>query len=125
MNSFKWNLQTPFSEIIKSYNIDLSDFTVRKQQFELRSEIHEITHTYRVILHSLLIGYLENKPREGLLAALGGIIHDMARKNEGVDYSHGPDAARTKFDQLKTHIEKYTITEEEQEWIKRAVSLHI
>ena len=124
IKTFKWPFEHSLQDILQSYNIDLNDFTVLQSQFNFSSWMHGILHTYRVTLHCLIIGYLEQKPRAGLLSALGAIIHDMARHNEGEDYEHGADAAKLKFDQLKKHIEKYTVTEEEQEWIKRAVTKH-
>ncbi|EDR27885.1 hypothetical protein EDI_125110 [Entamoeba dispar SAW760] len=121
--SFKWHKES-IKYIVKSMGIALSDFDISDAYFDHPNSIHGLIHTYRVVLFSLIIGYYTQKRRFGLLASCGSLIHDMARKRDGICTEHGPLAAKTKFNLLKNHIIKYSISETEQKYIKSAVIKH-
>ncbi|BFU22862.1 hypothetical protein KM1_286020 [Entamoeba histolytica HM-3:IMSS] len=120
---FKWHKES-IKSIVKSMGIILSDFDISDTYFDHPNSIHGLIHTYRVVLFSLIIGYYTKNRRFGLLASCGSLIHDMARKRDGICTEHGSLAAKTKFNLLKNHIVNYSISETEQNYIKNAVIKH-
>lgn len=104
---------------------DFSDFDLKKEYFNNPERgIHDPRHLYRVMIATALIAQKLNEPRRGLLAFCGGFIHDQARINNGEDPGHGPRAAKEKWDIHNAIWHKYELTNDEQEYVRSAVSLH-
>lgn len=79
------------------YKLDFKKFNLSEDQFDQRSNIHGILHTYRVMLHCLRLGLLSGLLEEAKIAFFGAYIHDMARLHDGYCTIHGADSARNKF----------------------------
>lgn len=104
---------------------DFSDFDLKKEYFNNPSRgIHDPRHLYRVMIATALVAQKIDEPRRGLLAFCGGFIHDQARINNGGDSGHGPRAAKTKWDMHNAIWKKYELTQDEQDYVRSAVSLH-
>lgn len=71
-----------------------------------------------------LLGKALKKPREGLLAFCGVFIHDLARRTDGAEPEHGPNAAKYFFGRFQRLWDKYGLTPEECEQVRQAVSQH-
>ena len=112
-------MQMKFSDFIQSLNIDFSKYELKESYFDHLSIIHDLQHTYRVMLNVLRLGYLLNDPARTRLAFAGAFIHDMARINDKPEPKHGLRACRTK---------KHLIPDEFDQWefnqIMLAVRFH-
>ena len=89
-------MRMKFSDFIRSLDIDFPKYELKESYFDHLSTIHDLQHTYRVMLNVLRLGYLLNDPVSTRLAFAGAFIHDMARKNDKPDPKHGLRAGRTK-----------------------------
>lgn len=76
--------------------MNIEKFTLKPEYFDYRSGLHGISHTYRVMIHTLKLGEILERPRETWLAFNAAFIHDMARKNDKEDLLHGWRACKTK-----------------------------
>lgn len=106
--------------------VDVADFNLRNEMFTRpkHEPIHGIGHIYRTMIGCAMLGVMLQKPREALLAFCGAYIHDLARRDDGVEYMHGSDATRYKFPLLAALWDKYSLSEKEREWVCHAVSQH-
>lgn len=100
------------------------DFEIKPGYFDHESKIHGKLHTYRVMVHVLVLGNKLGFAKETRLAFFAAFIHDMSRKHDGFSLKHGPRAAKEKIPQLKALFDKYKLTEEEIKTIRSAVSNH-
>ena len=106
--------------------VDTKDFNITRQMYIHRSNnpMHLFSHLYRVMIGCALIARKLNQPRLGLLAFIGGFIHDLARLNDGDDHQHGRRAATEILPKLTHILAKYDITDEELDIIAKAVTYH-
>lgn len=113
-------------EAIRYIGADSSDFVLYNPMFARRvhAPIHGIGHIYRTMIACALLGKALEKPREGLLAFCGAYIHDLARRTDGAEPEHGPNAAKYFFGRFQRLWDKYGLTPEECEQVRQAVSQH-
>lgn len=106
--------------------VDTKDFNITRQMYIHRSSntMHLFSHLYRVMIGCALIAHKLGQPRLGLLAFIGGFIHDLARLNDGDDHQHGRRAATEILPNLTHILAKYKITDEELDIIAKAVTYH-
>ena len=106
--------------------VDMADFNLRNEMFSRpqHEPIHGIGHIYRTMIGCAVLGVMLQKPREALLAFCGAYIHDLARRDDGVEYMHGSDATLYKFPLYAALWDKYSLSEKEREWVCQAVSQH-
>jgi HD domain. len=86
LREFEGELQS--SGILKRY----SEYTrqIDIKWFHNPSGIHALSHTRRVLLLSLLIGYLEDYSKNDRdLLGWAAVYHDIGRTNDGYDPDHG------------------------------------
>lgn len=129
INSLQFKQKSLRQTVIDALNFigikDFSDFDLKKEYFNNPSRgIHDPRHLYRVMIATALVAQKLDEPRRGLLAFCGGFIHDQARINNGGDPGHGPRAAKTKWNMHNAIWEKYELTQDEQDYVRSAVSLH-
>lgn len=103
-----------------------ADFPLRNEMFTrpIHDTIHGIGHIYRTMIACALLAELLMMPRAGLLAFCGAYIHDLGRKCDGVDDTHGADAVKYHFDRFNSLWDEYCLTEEERNIVKGAVTQH-
>ncbi len=77
--------------------LDPFKFNLKSGHFDNQSNLHGISHTYRVMCHVLLLGSHLGYERETRLAFCGAFIHDMSRQHDGYCREHGLWAARNKL----------------------------
>jgi hypothetical protein len=106
---------------------------IQKEHFDFPSNLHGISHTLRVMLHTRLITtsfqspgwFLNASPEDitlaGRAAFRAAMIHDMARKHDNEDFVHGADAAVEKYHLLS---DRYEILTEESQAIHIACMRH-
>lgn len=113
-------------EALRYIGADSSDFVLYNPMFSRRvhAPIHGIGHIYRTMIACALLGKALEKPREGLLAFCGAYIHDLARRTDGAEPEHGPNAAKYFFGRFQRLWDKYGLTPEECEQVRQAVSQH-
>lgn len=113
-------------EALRYIGADSSDFVLYNPMFARRvhAPIHGIGHIYRTMIACALLGKALEKPREGLLAFCGAYIHDLARRTDGAEPEHGPNAAKYFFGRFQRLWDKYGLTPEECEQVRQAVSQH-
>jgi hypothetical protein len=117
-----------FSEILSSYfytmQLFIKDFKIQPSYFDHKSLLHDAMHTYRVMIHVLLLGKKLKLDRERRLAFFAAFIHDMARKHDGFCAKHGYDAAMSKPAIFSELFKKYELEWEDIEAVKTAVICH-
>ena len=113
-------------EALRYIGADSLDFVLYNLMFSRRvhAPIHGIGHIYRTMIACALLGKALEKPREGLLAFCGAYIHDLARRTDGVEPEHGPNAAKYFSGRFQRLWDKYGLTPEECEQVRQAVSQH-
>lgn len=113
-------------EALRYIGADSLDFVLYNPMFSRRvhAPIHGIGHIYRTMIAYALLGKALEKPREGLLAFCGAYIHDLARRTDGVEPEHGPNAAKYFSGRFQRLWDKYGLTPEECEQVRQAVSQH-
>lgn len=113
-------------EALRYIGADSLDFVLYNPMFSRRvhAPIHGIGHIYRTMIACALLGKALEKPREGLLAFCGAYIHDLARRTDGVEPEHGPNAAKYFSGRFQRLWDKYGLTPEECEQVRQAVSQH-
>ena len=113
-------------EALDYIGVDTEDFNLKNSMFTRpkHSAIHGIGHIYRVMIGCALLGRLEQKPREALLAFCGAYIHDLARENDSIDFEHGANAVLKHFERFNHIWDKYRLTPQEREQVKEAVIQH-
>ena len=118
--------QMSISSALSYIGADPNDFHLTDSMFykSTLSSIHGIDHVYRTMIGCALIGQQVQKPREALLSFCGAYIHDLARKNDGVEDEHGANAALHYFNRFSELWDKYKLTEEERRQVKEAVRQH-
>ncbi len=110
--------------LLKPYNLCASDYNLKQDYFDHKSELHGIDHTYRVMVNTLIIGINENLISEARLAFFGAFIHDMSRKHDGICNQHGSDSAREKLPKFSSFFEKMGVNTLELSSIANAVKFH-
>lgn len=113
-------------EALRYIGADSLDFVLYNLMFSRRvhAPIHGIGHIYRTMIACALLGKALEKPREGLLAFCGAYIHDLARRTDGVEPEHGPNAAKYFSGRFQRLWDKYGLTPEKCEQVRQAVSQH-
>ena len=113
-------------EALRYIGADSLDFVLYNPMFSRRvhAPIHGIGHIYRTMIACALLGKALEKPREGLLAFCDAYIHDLARRTDGVEPEHGPNAAKYFSGRFQRLWDKYGLTPEECEQVRQAVSQH-
>jgi hypothetical protein len=106
-------MSVKFSDFVRSVRIDFKNYELKESYFDFLSDIHDIQHTYRVMMNVLRLGCLLNDPESTRLAFAAAFIHDMARKNDEPEPMHGMRAANNKAYLLKEWQSK-KINEAEQ-----------
>ena len=117
---------TTIKEALKYIGVDAVDFSLENRMFDrpCHSALHGIGHIYRVMVGCALLGEMAKSPREALLAFCGAYIHDLARSNDGIEPSHGENAAKYHFTRFNHLWDKYALTEEERKFVCDAVTYH-
>jgi hypothetical protein len=100
------------------------DFQLKEEYFRRPSELHGFGHTYRVMCHVLAIGSELNLVKEKRLAFCAAFVHDMSRKHDGFNLSHGPRAAKEKVAEFMPVFLRNGVGEEDRETIQAAVANH-
>lgn len=118
--------KSDLQEALCYIGVNPSDFALYNPMFARRvhAPIHGIGHIYRTMIACALLGKALEKPREGLLAFCGAFIHDLARRTDGAEPEHGPNAAKYFFGRFQQLWDKYGLTSEESEQVRQAVSQH-
>jgi len=104
-------MQMKFSDFIRSLDIDFSKYELKESYFDHLSVIHDLQHTYRVMLNVLRLGYLLNDPARTRLAFAGAFIHDMARINDTPEPKHGLRACRTKSHLIPDEFDQWELNQ--------------
>jgi HD superfamily phosphodiesterase len=99
-------------------------FQLKEKYFDHHSEVHGISHTYRVMYHVLNIGRLAGLNHEIKLAFCAAFIHDMARKHDGYCIEHGVWSTKSKFPLFSKLFLETGVDSEGLKAIKLAVSNH-
>ncbi|MBA4372088.1 MAG: hypothetical protein C0402_04430 [Thermodesulfovibrio sp.] len=105
-------------------NIKTIDFILRQDYFDIRSALHGIPHTCRVMCHCLLLGDMLRSERETKLAVCAAFIHDMARKHDGRCHMHGTWAAENKLPLFRELFLSLGVAGKDLEEIRVSVSNH-
>lgn len=88
INLREFDAELQASGVLERYSEYTRQLDVR--WFHNPSGIHALSHTKRVLLLSLLIGYLEDYSEEDKdLLGWAAIYHDIGRTNDGYDPDHG------------------------------------
>lgn len=110
------------------------DFTLTNDNFEHKTTLHGVLHTYRVMFHTLqlcnvyAIGPLGNQTemtesiRKTVLCA--AFLHDQARVHDNKCFYHGTWAVRDKLPLYLKIFEHYGLSSEDIEALKTAVTYH-
>lgn len=106
------------------YSLDFDQFNLTPEQFNHPSEIHGIKHTYRVMLHCLILGLHLNRINEARVAFFAAYIHDMAREHDGYCTIHGANASKNKLPLFKTLFVENGASPGDIEIINQIVTLH-
>lgn len=106
--------------------MDLSsyDFHLKQDYFDIRSSLHGIPHTCRVMCHCLILGEKLKAARETELALCAAFIHDMARRHDGRCTLHGTWAAEAKLPLFRDFFLSRGISPEDLEEIGVSVANH-
>ncbi|MBN2173275.1 MAG: HD domain-containing protein [Bacteroidales bacterium] len=107
-----------------SFQIDISKFRLKQEYFDHVSSIHGISHTYRVMCHTLYIGTAAGLNRETEIALSAAYIHDLARKHDGYCNQHGLWSVQDKLPLFTGFFGMMGITDEEIMIISEAVKNH-
>lgn len=102
----------------------MADFILRQDFFDIRSSLHGIDHTYRVMCHCLILGARLKAERETRLALCAAFIHDMARKHDGRCHMHGTWAAENKLPLFSDLFLSAGVGPEALDEIRASVSNH-
>lgn len=118
--------QTTLHKALAYIGVEVSDFALTNSLFARphHEPIHGIGHIYRTMLACALLGYQLQRPREALLAFCGAYVHDLSRLTDGVESSHGAQAARHAFPRFQSLWNKYDLTPLECQWVCSAVEQH-
>jgi len=104
--------------------LNLSDFILKPAYFDHDSKLHGITHTYRVMAFTYMLGNRLNLSKNRDLAFMAAFIHDMSRKHDGFCTNHGKWAAKNKLPVFKDLFIKNGATPEDLNEIAYAVHYH-
>ena len=113
-----------FTDFIKSLNINFNDFNLSDDNFNHKSDIHGINHTFRVMFNCLMIGNEIGDKINTKRAFMAAFVHDMARRNDDNCKVHGRDASIEKLPLFKELFIKNGMNEEDLKVIKVAISNH-
>ena len=111
-------MQIDFFDFIRSLNLQLANYKLKDEQFDYISPIHDLQHTYRVMMNVLRLGHLLNDKENTKLAFAAAYIHDMARRGDDEEPLHGMRAAEKKIKYLPA------FSKEELKKIQAAAALH-
>ena len=104
--------------------MNCTDFILKPEFFNKSSELHGISHTYRVMALSWELGNRMNMPRERNLAFMAAFIHDMARNHDGICWKHGRRSAQHKLPLFREFFIEHGATENDLDEISFAVHFH-
>lgn len=99
-------------------------FNLQHNDFRHKSMIHGRNHVYRVMCHVLVLGQVLEMPRERNLAFFSAVIHDLARKHDGLCYEHGQWAVEEKLSLFMPQFIENDLAETDLPEIKMAVIHH-
>ncbi|MCO5265351.1 MAG: hypothetical protein M9948_05655 [Lentimicrobium sp.] len=106
------------------YKIHFEEFNLHENQFDNPSRLHGVMHSYRVMIHTLYLGFITGREKEARNAFFAAYIHDMARKHDGYCTKHGADAAQHKLPEYAEKFIKNGATQKDLVVIGKAVTLH-
>lgn len=113
-----------FKSFIDSLGISFNDFNLSDDDFDHKSNIHGINHTYRVMFNCLKIGYLCKDIENTRRAFFSAYIHDTARANDGRCLVHGMNSIKYKLPLFQGLFKANGAKDEDIEAIKLAVTNH-
>ncbi len=105
-------------------DLDFNKFRIRSGDFDHRSLLHGVSHSYRVMYHVMAIGEMAGLNHEIKEAFCGAFIHDMARRHDGYCQAHGGWSASRKFPLFKDLFINIGVSTHGLETIKLAVTSH-
>ncbi len=112
------------NEILEFYALDPDDFNLFPEDFDHASSIHGVGHVYRVMYHSLYLGYLLGNRAEARLAFFAAFLHDLSRKHDGRCTEHGEWASDTKLPLYREQFIRLGASSGDIEKIRTAVFYH-
>lgn len=83
---------------------DLNALGVSEKDFYHPTPVHGLGHSIRVSIISAIIGERLGHSREGQIAAMAALFHDMAREDDSENHLHGKRAAELIVPHFKDYI---------------------
>ena len=100
------------------------EFILKPEFFNRKSELHGISHTYRVMALTWDLGSRINMARERNLAFMAAFIHDMARNHDGICWKHGKRAVKYKLPLFREFFIEQGASENDLDEISFSVHYH-
>ncbi len=116
--------QYNFMDFINSLGINFNDFNLTPEDFDHKSDIHGINHTFRVMFNCLMIGNAIQDKLNTKRAFMAAFIHDTARQHDNRCMMHGKNSAEKKFPLFKDIFMKNGMTDDDLSAIKLAITNH-
>jgi len=113
-----------FEDFLDRLNINFDDFNLSPSNFDHKSDIHGVNHTFRVMFNVLMIGKQINDIKTTRQAFMAAYIHDMARTCDGICNVHGKNSAKLKLPLYKDLFINNGLDEEDINAIALAITNH-
>ena len=113
-----------FEDFLDRLDINFNDFSLSPSNFDHKSDIHGVNHTFRVMFNVLMIGKQINDIKTTKRAFMAAYIHDMARTCDGICNVHGKNSAKLKLPIYKDLFIKNGLDEEDINAVALAITNH-